>query len=75
MAAFDDPELEPIEGSEIAACIDTSAMGTDGIPRPIFIDQLNEETLALTLDDAERLYGFLGDAIQFLKEFRTRITQ
>jgi hypothetical protein len=74
-ATLDDPELGPSSGSEIEACIDLSAVGNDGIPRPVFINQLGDETLALTIEDAERLLGFLQEAIQFINSQRNKTLQ
>lgn len=70
-----EPELEYIDESEIAATIDLSAIGLDGIARPVFINQCDEDSLALTLDDAERLNKFLTEAIVYLKAYQVRITQ
>lgn len=72
---FLEPELPPRAGSEIEALIDVSATGADGITRPVFINQFEEEVIALTYEDTVRLHEFLGLAIQFLKEYRNRITQ
>ena len=70
-----EPELPPISGSEIEATINVGLTADDGISRPVFINQFEQEVIALTLQDAERLYGFLGPAIKFLKEHRDRILQ
>lgn len=70
-----EPELPPTSGSEIEGIVDTAAVGADGIPRPVFINQFEEEVLALTYDDVNRLHEFLGLAVEYLKEYRTRITQ
>lgn len=70
-----EPELDYKTGSEIAAVLDLSAIGMDGIARPVFINQCDEDSLTLTLEDAERLNKFLTAAITYLKEYRKRITQ
>lgn len=72
---LDSPEMPPIAGSEIEGVIDTSAVGADGIPRPVFVNQFDEEVLALTYDDVTRLHDFLSIAVKYLKEYKNRITQ
>jgi len=72
---LEDPELGPSSGSEIEAVIDMTAIGADGIMRPVFINQCDAETLALTLEDAERLLGFLKKAVVFVRESKYRILQ
>jgi hypothetical protein len=71
---FIDPELEYIEGSEIAAAVDVSSYGEDQIFRPIFINQ-DKEILALTQSDAKRLLGFLQKAVKFVDDFQSRNIQ
>ncbi len=71
----EDPELPPCAGSELEATVNFEATGIDGIWRPILVTQLDEDFLALTLEDAERLVGFLKKAIVYTKEFRERIIQ
>lgn len=71
---FSDPELDYTEGSEIAAAVDVSAYGTDKVFRPVYINQ-DDQILALTPEDAERLLGFLEKAIKFVDSYQKRITQ
>ncbi len=66
------PELKVVDGSEIWAQIDGSAMGADGIFRPVLIEQDEGEVLALTLEDAQRLYDFLCEAIPYIEGKITR---
>lgn len=61
------PELPPSSGSEIQATIDFGSIGLDDICRPVLVNQDDNDILALTLEDAERLHEFLGEAIQFIK--------
>lgn len=70
-----EPELPAISGSEIEALIDVSAVGSDGICRPVFINQFQEEILALTYEDTKRLHEFLGLAIQYIREYREKTLQ
>ena len=70
-----EPELPPSSSSEISAVIDLAAIGLDGVARPVFINQDECETLALTYEDAKRLHEFLGVAIEFLREYKQSITQ
>ena len=72
---FDDPELPPVSGSELEAVMDLGAIGVDGVPRPFLINQCGEESLAITVDDAERLMEFLKKGIDFVNEAKRRITQ
>lgn len=74
IAEFVDPELEYIEGSEIAAAVDVSTYGTDNIFRPVYINQ-DDQVLCLTLEDAKRLQGFINKAVKFLDEYKSRIVQ
>ncbi len=71
---FDEPELHAIEGSEISAVIDLAAMGADHVFRPVFVNQNDDNFLALTLEDAERLLEFLNESTVYLKELKLRIT-
>lgn len=71
---FEDPELTHIETSEIAAAVDISTYGTDKIFRPVYINQ-DDQILALTPEDAKRLFKFLKKAIKFVDEFQTRNLQ
>lgn len=71
---FIDPEMEYREGSEIAAAVDVSTYGTDKIFRPIYINQ-DDQILALTPEDAKRLFMFLRRAIKFVDEYQTRKIQ
>lgn len=61
------PGLEVIDGSEICAEVDPSLKGIDGVFRPILVEQNDGDTLALTVEDAQRLYDFLDEAIPFLE--------
>lgn len=72
--SFLDPELPYVEGSEIEAVVDVAIIGQDNVRRPIFINQ-EQDLLHLTLDDAVRLHQFLGEAIEFLKEYNQRTIQ
>lgn len=72
---LDDPELIAIDGSEIEALVDVGIVGPDGVSRPVMINQMNEEFMQLTYEDAVRLKKFLIRAVKFLKEYRGRITQ
>lgn len=67
MSPLEEPELPQIEGSEIAAVIDHTAVGNDHIRRPIFIRQDDTDFLNITIEDAKRLLSFLEDAIPFLE--------
>lgn len=69
-----DPTLEYEDGSEIAAAVDVAIRGQDHVFRPIYINQ-DEEILQLTPRDAERLYKFLGKALEFVKEYEERTIQ
>lgn len=71
---FIDPELDYIEGSEIAAAIDVSTYGTDNLFRPVYINQ-EDQILQLTPEDAKRLLGFLQKAVKFLDEYKIRSIQ
>jgi len=71
---FKDPELPYTEGSEIEAVVDVAIRGTDGVSRPIYINQ-SQDFLQLTLQDAERLNEFLTKAIIFIKEYNSRTVQ
>lgn len=71
---FEDPELEYKEGSEIAAAVDVSTYGTDKVFRPVYINQ-DDQVLALTPEDAERLLEFLKDAVVFIEDYKKRIVQ
>jgi len=72
--SFQDPELEVSEESEIAAAVDVSVLGTDQVPRPVYLNQ-DDQIIALTTEDAKRLHGFLGKAIQFLDDYEKRRLQ
>lgn len=72
---FIDPELPPIEDSEIEAAVDVTVCGSDNIFRPIFIGQSNGEMIQLTLSDAVRLKEFLDKAIPFVEQYNDRILQ
>lgn len=63
----DPPRLEIIEGSEIAAVVDASVKGIDGVFRPVLLEQDDGACLTLTIEDAQRLYDFLDEAIPFLE--------
>lgn len=69
-----DPELEYTEDSEIAAAVDLSVHGTDSVFRPIYINQ-DDQILALTPEDAERLFVFLGHALKFLEDYKNKRLQ
>lgn len=71
---FYDPDLEYIDGSEIAAALDVSTFGTDKVFRPVFINQ-DDQVLQLTPEDTKRLLGFLERAVKFLDEYKERTTQ
>jgi len=73
-AEFEDPELDFIEGSEIAAAVDVSIHGLDNVFRPFYINQ-DEQILNLTPEDAKRLYSFLGKALKFVEEYQARTLQ
>lgn len=70
-----EPELPPSSTSEIAATLDLASIGLDGVSRPVLINQDDQDFLALTYEDARRLHKFLGLAVEYLKEYKTRITQ
>ena len=70
-----EPELPAKEGSEIEAAICLTAIGEDGFERPIFINQCNDDLLALTLEDAIRLFWFLDRAIPYVKDYKERVEQ
>ncbi len=72
---FVDPELLPVEGSEIEAAVDVSIRGSDDIFRPVFIGQINGDMIQITYEDAVRLNKFLTKAIPFIKEFSERNLQ
>lgn len=72
---IDEPELVTVEGSEISAFIDLSAVGNDKLFRPFFINQSNEDIFNLTLEDAIRLQKFLKKAIPYVQEYMARIEQ
>lgn len=61
-----EPELFPIDGSEVVASVDPSGIDIDKICRPIFINQ-DCECLNLTVADARRLLDFLTEAIPYLE--------
>lgn len=69
------PELQPLAGSEIEAVIDLSAVGTDGMLRPVMINQDGTDFIQITMEDAERLHKFLGAAIVYLKKEKAKILQ
>ena len=71
---FNDPELDHIEGSEIAAAVDVSTYGTDSVFRPVYINQ-DDQILALTPEDARRLLVFLRKAVAFVDEYQQRRLQ
>lgn len=71
----DSPELPPASNSEIEALVDVNAKGPDEIYRPVLVNQMEEDVLALTYEDAVRLHGFLGVAVQYLREYRNRNLQ
>ncbi len=70
-----EPDMFPSSGSEIEGAVVVDATGSDGITRPVFVNQFQEEVLALTYEDTIRLHKFLGNAIKFLDEYKNRITQ
>lgn len=72
---FEGPELPPSSGSEIQATVDLATMGVDGIFRPILVNQDENDILALTIEDAERLHRFLGEAVDFCKHAKAQLTQ
>lgn len=61
------PRLEIIEGSEIEAEVDSSAIGLDNVFRPVFVGQDDGSSLALTIEDARRLLEFLTDAVDYIE--------
>lgn len=61
------PELHIVEGSEVCAQVDFSSIGLDNIFRPVIVQQDDGSVIALTVEDAERLYNFLDEAIPFLE--------
>lgn len=61
------PSLEIIEDSEIRADIDANIKGSDGVFRPVLVEQDDGQALALTIEDAQRLYDFLDEAIPYLE--------
>jgi len=69
------PELVAEQESEIQAIFDDTACGTDGIFRPVWINQDDESILSLTIEDAERLHGFLTDVMKYINEAKKRYTQ
>jgi hypothetical protein len=64
--SYTEPELEHDDDSEISAVFDIAAVGTDGIYRPVWVNQGDEDVLALTLQDAERLHKFLTEVIKYV---------
>ena len=72
---INEPELLAKEDSEIEALVCLGAKGVDGFTRPIFINQCGEDLLALTLEDAIRLFWFLDKAIPYVKEYQDRTEQ
>lgn len=70
-----EPELPAKDGSEIEALIDTSIVGLDNVSRPIFINQVNEDFLQLTVEDAIRLRNFLNKAIKYMRAYKERRIQ
>lgn len=62
------PRLEIVEESEINAEVDGALRGIDGVFRPVFVGQDDGACLALTLEDAKRLYDFLDSAIIYLSD-------
>lgn len=62
-----EPEIEPSEESEIAAFVDLSIKGQDGISRAINICQ-DDQLLCLNISDAKLLASFLFQAIKFIEQ-------
>ncbi len=65
------PVLHLVQGSEIAAEIDLSATGIDGVYRPIIIsiDIGGKMTgIDITLQDSKRLIVFLENTIKFFED-------
>lgn len=62
----DPPELHIVEDSEISAQVDLASRGLDNVFRPVIVQQDDGNIIALTMQDAERMYHFLEDAIIFL---------
>lgn len=67
-----EPELEPTEDSEIAAFVDLSTSGQDGINRPINICQ-DDQMVIINLADAKLLASFLIRSIKFIEQNDVKI--
>jgi hypothetical protein len=61
------PHLEMVDGSEITAEIDLSAIGLDGLARPVLVSDDTGMELSLTVADAKRLYEFLSNAVIYFE--------
>lgn len=61
------PELHIVEGSEVCAQVDFSSIGLDNIFRPVIVQQDDGSVIHLTVEDAERIYNFLDEAIPYLE--------
>jgi hypothetical protein len=70
-----DPEMPAIDGSEIEGVIDSSNVGSDGIFRPVLVNQDGSDYFQLTVEDAKRLLEFLDAAIPHLENEMKAIRQ
>lgn len=65
---LNEPELEYVEGSEIAGTLDVSNTGADKICRPLIFNHEDGALMCLTIEDARRLLDFLTEALPYLEQ-------